>query len=111
MKLRASMSDFVYTPGTAPSRCGSGACYAFVMLDDATCHTLARELDEARRTKRPIESLTKRHDGLDLGSAYRVMRAGIGLRVAQGEAVWGDQEGLPLPGKHGRMETDTHHIL
>ena len=94
----------MYTPGTAPSRCGSGACYAFVMLDDATCHTLARELDEARRTKRPIESLTKRHDGLDLGSAYRVMRAGIGLRVAQGEAVCGYKMGFTSQAKREQMK-------
>src|SRR5256885_9610329 len=104
MKLRASMGNFVYTPAAVPSRCEAAACYALVMLDDATCHALARELDEARRAKRPIESLTKRHDGLDLGSAYRVMRAGSGLRVAQGEAVCGYKMGFTSQAKREQMK-------
>jgi len=74
------------------------------MLDDATCHALARELDEARRTRRPIESLTRRHEGLDLATAYRVMRAGIGLRVGHGEAVCGYKMGFTSQAKREQMK-------
>src|SRR3954470_5770963 len=74
------------------------------MLDDATSHAIARELDEARRTRRPIESLTRRHAGLDIESAYRVMRAGIGLRVAHGEAGGGYKMGFTSQAKRGQMK-------
>jgi 2-oxo-3-hexenedioate decarboxylase len=74
------------------------------MLDDAASHAIARELDEARRTRQPIESLTKRHHGLDLETAYRVMRAGIGLRVAHGEAVCGYKMGFTSQAKREQMK-------
>src|SRR5256885_4996414 len=104
MKLRASMSDFVYTSGGAPSRWKRAACYPPVMLDDGTCHALARELDEARRAKRAIESLTQRYPALDLAGAYRVMRAGIGLRVGHGEAVCGYKMGFTSQAKREQMK-------
>jgi 2-oxo-3-hexenedioate decarboxylase len=74
------------------------------MLDDATFHALARELDEARRARRPIEALTKRHPDMDLAGAYRVMRAGIGLRVAHGEAVCGYKMGFTSQAKREQMK-------
>src|ERR1051325_11192327 len=104
MKLRASMGEFVYTPARTASRCAAAACYPFVMLDDATCHALAIELDEARRARRPIESLHKRHEALDLGSAYRIMRAGNGLRVAPGEGACGYKMGFTSQAKREQMK-------
>src|SRR5207237_5970254 len=67
-------------------------------------HARARELDEARRARRPIQSLTQRNANLDLVDAYRVMRAGIGLRVAQGEAVCGYKMGFTSQAKREQMK-------
>jgi 2-oxo-3-hexenedioate decarboxylase len=74
------------------------------MLDDETCHALARELHDARRARQPVEALTKRHAGLELADAYRVMRAGIGLRVAAGEAVCGYKMGFTSQAKREQMK-------
>src|SRR5436305_9850610 len=74
------------------------------MLDDATCHALAGELDGARRSCQSIESLTARNPAIDLVDAYRVMRAGIGLRVAQGEAVCGYKMGFTSQAKREQMK-------
>jgi 2-oxo-3-hexenedioate decarboxylase len=74
------------------------------MLDDATCHALAGELAEARRTRRPIEPLTRRHPEMHVGDAYRVMRAGIGLRVAHGEAVCGYKMALTSRPRREQMK-------
>ncbi|MFL5368276.1 MAG: 2-keto-4-pentenoate hydratase [Myxococcales bacterium] len=73
------------------------------MLDDATCHALAGELDAARRSCQPIESLTARNPAIELADAYRVMRAGIGLRVARGEAVCGYKMGFTSQAKRSQM--------
>src|SRR2546430_32354 len=57
------------------------------MLDEQTCAKLARQLDEARRARREIEPLRKTFGDFDLEDAYRIQRAGIGLRVARGVVV------------------------
>ncbi|HZX43641.1 MAG TPA: 4-oxalocrotonate decarboxylase, partial [Myxococcaceae bacterium] len=55
---------------------------------------LAGHLDDARRHGREVERLTLEAPDLDLAQAYRVMDAGIALRVGRGERVIGMKMGL-----------------
>lgn len=54
----------------------------------------ARLLDEARRGRRPVPTLTGRWDGLDRDTAYDVQTAGITLRRDAGEQVVGGKLGF-----------------
>jgi len=74
------------------------------MLDEQTCAKLARQLDEARRARREIEPLRKSFGEFDLEDAYRIQRAGIGLRVARGEVVAGYKMGLTSKAKREQMD-------
>jgi 2-oxo-3-hexenedioate decarboxylase len=73
------------------------------MLDEATCAKLARQLDDARRGRREIEPLHKTFGEFDLEDAYRIQRAGIGLRVQRGEAIAGYKMGLTSKAKREQM--------
>ena|SRR5438094_3516689 len=73
------------------------------MLDEATCAKLARQLDDARRGRREIEPLHKTFGEFDLEDGYRIQRAGIGVRVARGEAVAGYKMGLTSKAKREQM--------
>jgi 2-oxo-3-hexenedioate decarboxylase len=73
------------------------------MLDEAMSLKLARQLDQARRERREIEPLCKTFGEFDLEDAYRIQRAGIGLRVARGEAVSGYKMGLTSKAKREQM--------
>ena len=73
------------------------------MLDEATCAKLARTLDDARRARREIEPLHKTFGQFDLDDAYRIQRAGIGLRVQRGEAIAGYKMGLTSKAKREQM--------
>jgi 2-oxo-3-hexenedioate decarboxylase len=73
------------------------------MLDEATCGKLAHQLDEARRLRREIEPLSKTFAELDLEDGYRIQQAGIGLRVARGEALVGYKMGLTSKAKREQM--------
>jgi 2-oxo-3-hexenedioate decarboxylase len=73
------------------------------MLDEATCAKLARQLDDARRARREIEPLHKTFGEFDLEDAYRIQRAGIGLRVQRSEAVAGYKMGLTSKAKREQM--------
>lgn len=64
---------------------------------------LAGHLDDARRHGREVERLTLEAPGLSLQDAYRVMDAGIALRVAQGERVVGMKMGLTSEAKRQQM--------
>jgi 2-oxo-3-hexenedioate decarboxylase len=75
------------------------------MLDDDTCHALARRLEEARLERKEIEPLLKMQR-FDLEDAYRIQRAGIGLRVRRGEAVAGYKMGLTSAAKRAQMNLD-----
>jgi 2-oxo-3-hexenedioate decarboxylase len=67
---------------------------------------LAGHLDDARRHGREVERLTLEAPGLDLPQAYRVMDAGIALRVARGERVIGLKMGLTSEAKRRQMSLD-----
>ena len=73
------------------------------MLDEQTCMKLARQLDEARRSRREIEPLCKTFGEFDLEDGYRIQRAGIGLRVGRGEFVAGYKMGLTSKAKREQM--------
>jgi 2-oxo-3-hexenedioate decarboxylase len=73
------------------------------MLDEATCVKLARQLDDARHARREVEPLLQSFGPFDMEDAYRIQRAGIGLRVAQGEAVAGYKMGLTSQAKRDQM--------
>src|SRR5919201_5188691 len=73
------------------------------MLDEATCARLARQLDDARRARREIEPLHKTYGPFELEDAYRIQRAGIGLRVQRGEAIAGYKMGLTSKAKREQM--------
>jgi len=64
---------------------------------------LAGHLDDARRQGREVERLTLEAPDLDLVQAYRVMDAGIALRVARGERVVGLKMGLTSEAKRKQM--------
>ncbi|MGZ6140775.1 MAG: 2-keto-4-pentenoate hydratase [Myxococcaceae bacterium] len=64
---------------------------------------LAGHLDDARRHGREVERLTLEAPELDLPQAYRVMDAGIALRIAQGERVIGLKMGLTSEAKRKQM--------
>jgi 2-keto-4-pentenoate hydratase len=55
---------------------------------------LADELWEAEQTGVPVEPLTKRHDGLEIGDAYSIQSLNIDRHVAQGARVCGRKVGL-----------------
>lgn len=64
---------------------------------------LAGHLDDARRHGREVERLTLEVPELDLPQAYRVMDAGIALRIARGERVIGLKMGLTSEAKRKQM--------
>lgn len=64
---------------------------------------LAGHLDDARRHGREVERLTLETPDLDLAQAYRVMDAGIALRIAQGERIIGLKMGLTSEAKRKQM--------
>ncbi|HTS83072.1 MAG TPA: fumarylacetoacetate hydrolase family protein [Myxococcaceae bacterium] len=64
---------------------------------------LAGHLDDARRHGREVERLTLEAPDLDLPQAYRVMDAGIALRVARGERIIGMKMGLTSEAKRRQM--------
>ena len=67
---------------------------------------LAGHLDDARRHGQEVERLTLEAPDLDLPQAYRVMDAGIALRVARGERVIGLKMGLTSEAKRRQMSLD-----
>ncbi|MGZ6028399.1 MAG: 2-keto-4-pentenoate hydratase, partial [Myxococcaceae bacterium] len=67
---------------------------------------LAGHLDDARRHGREVERLTLEAPELDLPQAYRVMDAGIALRIAQGERVIGLKMGLTSEAKRKQMSLE-----
>ena len=73
------------------------------MLTDATVQQLAQQLHDARLARQERPRLTEATPELDVGSAYRVMRAGRALRLAAGEAVVGYKMGLTSQAKREQM--------
>src|SRR5262244_833720 len=67
---------------------------------------LAGHLDDARRHGREVERLTLEAPDLDLAQAYRVMDAGIAMRLDQGEKVIGLKMGLTSEAKRRQMSLE-----
>jgi len=65
---------------------------------------LARTLDDARRHAREVERLTLEAPDLTLEQAYRVMDAGIALRLGRGERTVGLKMGLTSEAKRRQMD-------
>ena len=65
---------------------------------------LARTLDDARRHAREVERLTLEAPDLTLEQAYRVMDAGIALRLGRGERIVGLKMGLTSEAKRRQMD-------
>ncbi|BFG79784.1 2-oxo-hepta-3-ene-1,7-dioic acid hydratase [Paraburkholderia terrae] len=64
------------------------------MLDSTTHLQLARELDEAQRTRRQLRHFTRRYPELSMDDSYAIQREWIALQKVQGRAVIGHKIGL-----------------
>ena len=64
------------------------------MLEQATVTTLARELYEARKTRRQVRQISQRHPGVTIEDAYAIQREWIRLEMADGRTVKGRKIGL-----------------
>lgn len=63
-------------------------------FDATTIHTLARELDQAERTRQRIRPFTARFAGMTIEDAYRINQTWVDLKLASGRAVYGHKIGL-----------------
>lgn len=68
---------------------------------------LAQQLHGSRTSRTSQQKLTAAHPGLSLADAYAVMRAGVALRLADGETVVGYKMGLTSQAKREQMEIDS----
>jgi 2-oxo-hept-3-ene-1,7-dioate hydratase len=64
------------------------------MLDESLVSGLAHDLYEAERTRVPIEQLSKRFPAMTVDDGYRISRAWVGLKLADGRKVRGHKIGL-----------------
>jgi 2-oxo-hept-3-ene-1,7-dioate hydratase len=63
-------------------------------LDASTLDDIARRLDEAERTRRPIRQLSQQYPEMTIEDGYRVQRAWVALKRAAGRTVFGHKIGL-----------------
>ncbi len=64
------------------------------MLSPELIAQLAAELQQAQQTRTPVEHFSKRHPGMSIEDGYRIGRAWVDLRKAQGDPVIGHKIGL-----------------
>ncbi len=64
------------------------------MLDTATIDALARELDEAERTRATVRHFSTRHPTMTVEDGYAIQRAWVQLKIAAGRSVRGHKIGL-----------------
>ncbi len=64
------------------------------MLDTATIDALARELDEAERTRTTVRHFSTRHPTMTVEDGYAIQRAWVQLKIAAGRSVRGHKIGL-----------------
>ena len=64
------------------------------MLDTHIHVALAAELDQAERTRVPLEHFSKRHPSMQVDDSYAIQRAWMDLKRAQGRTVIGHKIGL-----------------
>ena len=63
-------------------------------LAPETLDAIARRLDEAERTRRPIRQLSREHPDMSIEDGYRIKRAWTALKRARGLKVVGHKIGL-----------------
>jgi 2-oxo-hept-3-ene-1,7-dioate hydratase len=64
------------------------------MFDDALIDQLAQELEKAETTRTQVEHFSKRHTGMTMEDGYRINRAWMKIKAAQGRQVIGHKIGL-----------------
>jgi 2-oxo-hept-3-ene-1,7-dioate hydratase len=64
------------------------------MLDDALIEQLAQELETAEASRTQVEHFSKRHAGMTMEDGYRINRAWMKIKAAQGRQVIGHKIGL-----------------
>lgn len=64
------------------------------MLDDTTIATLAGELHRAEKTRIQVEHFSKRHPAMTIEDGYRIQRAWVALKLAEGRTIKGHKIGL-----------------
>jgi 2-oxo-hept-3-ene-1,7-dioate hydratase len=64
------------------------------MLTEETIDTLARQLDEAERSRVQIRQLSLAHPAITIAEAYAIQRAWVALKLGDGRAVRGHKIGL-----------------
>ncbi|NPV70593.1 MAG: 2-keto-4-pentenoate hydratase [Firmicutes bacterium] len=75
---------------------------------------LSRELMEAEKSKRPVDQITSRFEGITVADAYRIQMATIGTKVAEGHKIIGKKIGLTSKAMQdllGVAEPDYGHLL
>jgi 2-oxo-hept-3-ene-1,7-dioate hydratase len=63
-------------------------------LTDAEVRSCAARIDEAERSRRQIEQLSRIHPGMTIEDAYAVQRAWVDLKIATGRRLVGHKIGL-----------------
>jgi 2-oxo-hept-3-ene-1,7-dioate hydratase len=63
-------------------------------MDDALIEQLAHELETAEQTRTQVEHFSKRHAGMTMQDGYRINRAWMKIKAAQGRQVIGHKIGL-----------------
>jgi 2-oxo-hept-3-ene-1,7-dioate hydratase len=64
------------------------------MFDDALIEQLAQELEKAETTRTQVEHFSKRHASMTMEDGYRINRAWMKIKAAQGRKVIGHKIGL-----------------
>ena len=64
------------------------------MFDDALIHNLAAELHQAEKKRTQIEHFSKRFAGMTIEDGYRINRAWMQLKLAEGRTMIGHKIGL-----------------
>jgi 2-oxo-hept-3-ene-1,7-dioate hydratase len=63
-------------------------------MNEALIDQLAQELEHAERTRTQVEHFSKRHVGMTMEDGYRISRAWMKIKAAQGRQVIGHKIGL-----------------
>ena len=77
------------------------------MIDAQIVSRLATQLHEARAAAQEQPPLTRDTAGLDAADGYRILHAGIALRVAAGERIIGWKMGLTSKAKREQIKIDS----
>jgi 2-oxo-hept-3-ene-1,7-dioate hydratase len=64
------------------------------MFDDALIQQLAQELHQSERSRAQIEHFSKRFPGMTMEDGYRISRAWVQIKLAEGRRVIGHKIGL-----------------